>query len=141
MDVAPRNETIATNRLHVENLLRSRPDIDLVVREACGPSGWINDACQENGVQTLVCSTNEEAWSWKATKRKTDRDDALKLAEMSLLRRLVPVHVSKPRVRDQRAFIKYRKSIDQDINRLKNSIRSIFANHGIELDTGERALA
>ena len=132
-------ETIATKRSHIEHLLVSRPDIDLIVMEACGPSGWINDICQEKQVKTLVCSTNEEAWNWKATKRKTDRDDALKLAEMSLLRRLVPVHVPKPRIREQRAFIKYRKSVDQDINRLKNSIRSIFANRGIEIDTGERA--
>ena len=132
-------ETIETKRSHIENLLKTRPDIDLVVMEACGPSGWINDICEEKGVKTLVCSTNEEAWSWKATKRKTDRDDALKLAQMSLLNTLVPVHVPKPRIREQRAFIKYRKSIDHDINRLKNSIRSIFANRGIEIDTGQRA--
>ena len=73
-------ETIATKRAHIEHLLTARPDIDLVVMEACGPSGWINDICQEKQVKTLVCSTNEEAWNWKATKRKTDRDDALKLA-------------------------------------------------------------
>ncbi|WP_255712567.1 IS110 family transposase, partial [Rhodopirellula halodulae] len=73
------------------------------------------------------------------SKRKTDRDDARRLAEMSLMKRLVPVHVPQPNVREQRAFIKYRKSVDQDINRLKNSIRSIFANRGIEIDTGARA--
>jgi transposase len=95
--------------------------VDLVVMEACGPSGWINGICQERRVKTLVYSTNEEAWSWKATKRKTDRDDALKLAEMSLLKRLVPVHVPKPRVREQRAFIKFRKSVDYHINRLSFS--------------------
>ncbi|TWT47940.1 Transposase IS116/IS110/IS902 family protein [Rubripirellula amarantea] len=132
-------KTIATRRSHIEHLLSSRPDIDLIVMEACGPSGWINDICQDRQVKTLVCSTNEKAWNWKATKRETDRDDALKLAEMSLLRRLVPVHVPKPDIREQRAFIKYRKSVDKDINRLKNSIRSLFANRGIEIDTGERA--
>jgi hypothetical protein len=36
-------ETIATKRSHIERLLKSRPDTDLVVMAACGPSGWIND--------------------------------------------------------------------------------------------------
>ena len=76
-------ETIATKRSHIEHLLASRPDIDLLVMEACGPSGWINDICLEKQVNTFVCSTNEEAWSWKAIKRKTDRDDALRLAKMA----------------------------------------------------------
>jgi len=31
------------------------------------------------GIPILVCSTNEEAWLRKNVKRKTDRDDALKL--------------------------------------------------------------
>ncbi len=67
--------------------------IDLVVMEACGPSGWISDLCQEHGLKTLVCSTNEEAWRWRNVKRKTDKDDALKLARLAMMRQLEPVHV------------------------------------------------
>jgi hypothetical protein len=59
--------------------LKNHP-IDRVVMEACGPSGWGCDLCQEHGFKTLVCSTNEEAWRWANVKRKTDKDDALKLA-------------------------------------------------------------
>ena len=62
--------------------------IDLVVMEACGPSGWISDLCQELGLNTLVCSTNEEAWQWKNVKRKTDKDDALRLANVGRYRRM-----------------------------------------------------
>ncbi len=54
--------------------------VDIVVMEACGPCGWISELCEELGLKTLVCSTNEEAWKWANVKRKTDRDDALKLA-------------------------------------------------------------
>jgi len=53
--------------------------------EACGPSGWISDWCHELKLKTLVCSTNEEAWHWKNVKRKTDKDDALRLARMAML--------------------------------------------------------
>ncbi|TWU52009.1 hypothetical protein Poly59_36060 [Rubripirellula reticaptiva] len=56
-------ETIATERAHVEHLLASRSDIDLIVMEACVPLGLFNDICQERQVKTLVSSTNEEAWN------------------------------------------------------------------------------
>ena len=29
--------------------------------EACGPCGWISDLCEELGLMTFVCSTNEDA--------------------------------------------------------------------------------
>lgn len=132
-----RFETIQTKESHVRHLLKTE-GIDLVVMEACGPSGWIHDICEEKELKAIVCSTNEEAWAWKNTKRKTDRDDALKLAQMAMLKTLVPVHIPKPKVREQRAIIKYRKTLDQDINKLKNNIRSIFANRGIDIDTGAR---
>lgn len=133
-----RFETIRTRRNHVEHLL-SLENIDLVVMEACGPSGWINDLCREKELKTIVCSTNDEAWQWKNTKRKTDRDDALKLAKLAMMDALTPVHVPEPEVREQRAIIKYRKTLDQRINRIKNTIRSLFVNRGIEIDTGKRA--
>ena len=133
-----RFETIRTKTNHVEHLLGTEP-VDLVVMEACGPSGWIHDICVEKQLKTVVCSTNEEAWSWKNVKRKTDRDDALRLARMAMLDSLTPVHMPTPLVREQRSIIKYRKSLDHDITKLKNNVRSIFANRGIAIDTGPRA--
>ena len=133
-----RFETIQTKRNHVDHVL-GLENLDLVVMEACGPSGWISDLCHQNNLNAIVCSTNDEAWSWKNTKRKTDRDDALKLAKMAMMDALTPVHVPKPEIREQRAIIKYRKTLDQRINRIKNTIRSLFVNHGIEIDTGKRA--
>jgi transposase len=100
-----RFETIATKRSHVDHLLDSY-QAGLVVMEACGPSGWISDVCRARGLKTIVCSTNDEAWSWKNTKRKTDRDDALKLAKMAIMDALTPVHVPAPEVRQQRMLVK-----------------------------------
>ena len=73
--------TTPTKREHIDSIFKDAK-VDLVVMEACGPSGWINDLAQEHALETLVCSTNEEAWRWANVKRKTDRDDALKLARM-----------------------------------------------------------
>ncbi|TWT78656.1 Transposase IS116/IS110/IS902 family protein [Planctomycetes bacterium CA13] len=131
-------EAILTRRSHIDKLLDDN-EFDLLVMEACGPSGWISDVCQQREIKTLVCSTNDEAWMWNKTKRKTDRDDALKLAKMAAMGVLTPVHVPKPEIREQRAIIKYRKNLDGRITRIKNGIRSTFANRGIEIDTGARA--
>jgi len=131
-------QAASTTRLYLSTLLKNNA-IDLVVMEACGPSGWIRDLCAEHGIDTLVCSTNEEAWRWRNVKRKTDRDDALKLARLAMLRQLTPVHVPSHQVREHRTLVKYRKTLDQRINRVKNSIRSLFANRGIEIATGQRA--
>ena len=133
-----RFETIATRRSHVDHLF-STHDADLVVMEACSPSGWVSDVCRQRGLKTIVCSTHDEAWSWKNTKRKTDRDDALKLAKMAMLDALTSVHIPCPEVRQQRMLIKYRKKLDGRINRVKNSIRALFVTQGIEIDTGKRA--
>jgi transposase len=84
--------TAKTDPTYLTTVFKSEK-IDLVVMEACGPSGWIDDLAQSLGLKTFVCSTNEEAWRWANVKRKTDKDDALKLARMVAMKELKPVHV------------------------------------------------
>jgi transposase len=112
---------------------------DLVVMEACGPSGWINDLAMEHGLNTLVCSTNEDAWRWANVKRKTDKDDALKLARLAAMRELKPVHTPSQQHREFRSLVKYRKTLDRRINKTKNTIRAWFVNQGITIDAGDKA--
>jgi transposase len=107
--------------------------------EACGPSGWINDLAQSFGLKTIVCSTNEDAWRWSNVKRKTDKDDALKLARMAAMGELKPVHMPSESHREFRSLVKYRKTLDQRINKMKCTIRAWFVNHGISIDAGEKA--
>ena len=107
--------------------------------EACGPSGWINDLAISHGLKTLVCSTNEDAWKWSNVKRKTDKDDALKLARMAAMNELKAVHMPSETHREFRSLVKYRKTLDCRINKMKCTIRAWFVNHGIEIDTGEKA--
>lgn len=82
----------ATDRQFLANLFKKHK-IDLVVMEACRPSGCICDLAQNAGHKTIVCSTNEVAWKWSNVKRKTDKDDALKLARMASMDELKPVHM------------------------------------------------
>ncbi|XZE18206.1 IS110 family transposase [Pirellulaceae bacterium SH449] len=127
-----------TDRNYLETVFKKHK-IDLVVMEACGPSGWINDLAQSLGLKTLVCSTNEDAWKWSNVKRKTDKDDALKLARMAAMNELKAVHMPSESHREFRSLVKYRKTLDSRINKMKCKIRAWFVNHGISIDTGEKA--
>jgi len=133
-----RFQAVATTRPYLTAVF-THHKIDLVVMEACGPSGWISDLCQQFGLKTLVCSTNDEAWVWKNVKRKTDKDDALKLARLAMMRQLTPVHVPKHQVREHRSLIKYRKKLVGRINQIKNAIRGLFVCRGIEIARGQKA--
>jgi hypothetical protein len=41
--------------------------------------------------------------------------------------------------REFRSLVKYRKTLDQRVNKMKNTIRAWFVNHGISIDSGEKA--
>lgn len=76
-----RFHSIPTTRDELARLLeRQRPVVVLV--EACLLAGWVHDLCVQRGVKCLVANTASEAWKLKHTKRKTDRDDAKRLAEL-----------------------------------------------------------
>ncbi len=130
--------TAATDRHYLSTIFKDRK-VDLVVMEACGPSGWINDLAVSHGLKTLVCSTNEDAWKWSNVKRKTDKDDALKLARMAAMNELQAVHMPSEAHREFRSLVKYRKTLDYRINKMKNTIRAWFVNHGISIDNGDKA--
>ena len=129
----------ATTDRHYLSTVFKKHKVDLVVMEACGPSGWINDLAQSLGLKTLVCSTNEDAWKWSNVKRKTDKDDALKLARMAAMNELKSVHMPSEEHREFRSLVKYRKTLDWRINKIKNTIRAWFVNHGITIDRGDKA--
>jgi hypothetical protein len=88
--------TLDTSRAELTRLIaRTRPAV--VVIEACTLSGWVHDLCGELGVPCRVANTAAEAWKYKHTKRKTDRDDALRLAQLQALGQLPEVEAG-PRV-------------------------------------------
>ena len=109
-----------TTRSYLETVLKNHK-IDLLVMEACGPSGWVHDLAESLKIKTIVCSTNEEAWKWSNVKRKTDKDDARKLARMAASEELQPVHMPTATHREFRSLVKYRKTLDGRINKSKTS--------------------
>ena len=76
---ACRFTSFETTRSQMHRLLtRDRPTV--VIIEACLLAGWVHDLCAELGIRCLVANTASEAWKFKHLKRKTDKDDALRLA-------------------------------------------------------------
>ena len=132
--------TMSTDRPYLLAVLQKyRPD--LVVIESCSTSGWVHDTCVAAGYQVLVCNPNQEAWKWKNVKRKTDRDDALKLAKLAAVGQLVPVYIPCARQREYRSLVKYRKVVLGRLNRVQNNIRAMFSARGMGLTSGQKAWA
>jgi transposase len=132
--------TIATDRQYLETVLKKYAP-DLVVVEACSSAGWVHDVCSAQGYRVLVCNPAQEAWKWKHIKRKTDRDDALKLAKLAALEQLVSVYIPGQEQREYRGLVKFRKILLGRLNRVQNNIRAIFAQRGIPMTRGQQAWA
>jgi transposase len=87
----------------------------------------------------IVANPSSEAWQWRNVKRKTDKDDALKLAKLEALGQIVPVYMPAVEMRQYRRLVKYRKVLVGRINQVKNSIRSLLDAQGKQM--GSRAKA
>src|SRR4051812_43907621 len=70
-------QALTTCRSELVRLLGHHPGAAVVI-EACALAGWVHDLCAELGHPCFVANTASEAWKFKHTKRKTDKDDALR---------------------------------------------------------------
>jgi transposase len=140
-----RFDSIDTTPQTLHDLLAAHASEDssrtLVVCEACDAAGWVHDLAVALGMQVAVANCCHEAWKWKKVKRKTDRDDAFKLAKMALNDELPTVHMPAPQKRQKRRLIQHRRSLVARRTQCKNAIRSIFNQQGRshELPRGTKA--
>jgi transposase len=134
--------TIQTTPQAVHDLLAGHVGGDasrtLVVFETCDCGGWVYDIAVALGFIVAIANPSSEAWRWTKVKRKTDRDDALKLATMAAMRQLPTVHMPSPQQRQKRRLVHQRRSLVQRRTEVKNSIRSIFSQQGLLLVRGTR---
>jgi hypothetical protein len=81
-------KTVASTPQSFHDALAGRPPAaaaaaaDVVVIEACDMAGWVHDLCRTLGLAVEVANANTEGWRWKRVKNKSDRRDALKLAQL-----------------------------------------------------------
>src|SRR5690242_10748876 len=102
--------TFDTGRAELRALL-GKEQPGFVIIEACLLAGWVHDLCVELGVRCLVANTASEAWKFKHLKRKTDRDDALRLAQLYVLGQLPTVTLPPSNVRQWRSLIAVRQTL------------------------------
>lgn len=131
-----RFETIATTPGAVLDLLEKVKPACVVIE--IGPSaGWMCDLCRGAGVTIEVANTNHDAWRWRNVKRKSDRDDSLKLARLRALGQLATVHVPTPPVRAWRELIGYRHTLVSRLGSVKNSVRAVLTRQALDWPAGQ----
>ena len=129
-------QTVMTcpQQLH-DLLVEHKPE--RVVFEICSAAGWVFDIVRCLGIEIQVANTNGQAWRWKNIRRKNDREDALKLAQLSAMNQLRTVHIPNRQVRQKRALIQYRQSLVARCVQAKNSIHSILDKEGLTMASGK----
>lgn len=131
-------ETVPTRPQELHDLIVSDSP-DRVVIEAGNQAGWVKDLCVTLEVPIEVANPNHEGWRWKNVKRKTDRDDALKLAKLSAVGQLPTVLLPDAATRQWRALITYRSKLVSRRTSIKNSIRSLLDRQGYWTTVGRGA--
>src|SRR5215470_466644 len=127
-----------TTRSELHRLLsRDRPTVVLI--EACLLAGWVHDLCAELGLRCLVANTASEAWKFKHLKRKTDKDDALRLAQLYALGQLPTVTLPPTTVRQWRSLIAVRQTMVGRRIAVQNRIRALFVAQGLPAPRGAKA--
>src|SRR5262249_18953647 len=130
--------TFDTSRAELRKLLaKEQPAVVLI--EACLLAGWVLDLCDVVGVGFLVANTAGEAWEFKHLKRKTDRDDALRLAQLYVLDQLPTVTLPPSPIRQWRSLIAVRQALVGRRVAVQNRIRALFVAQGLPAPRGARA--
>jgi transposase len=130
--------TLDTGRDDFRRLFARHPGALLVV-EACANAGWVADLAASMGLRVKVANTAGEAWKFKHLKRKTDRDDARRLAELEALGQLPTVCLPDAAARQRRALIAQRQALVGRRVAAQNRIRALFAGQGLPAPRGHRA--
>ena len=128
---------VRTQRSKLRHLLeQTRPE--RVVIEVCPLAGWVYDLACEMNITIQVADPTRDPWKWTNVKRKTDEDDALKLARLSALDQLNLVHMPSPKMRQWRRLVEHRHSLVTERTRCKNRIRAMLLQEERHLPPGQR---
>src|SRR5262245_53880457 len=110
-----------------------------VVIAACWLAGWVHDLGHELGLPCHVANTAREAWKFKHTQRKADKDDALRLAPLFALGQLPTVTGPPPATRPWRALIASRQAPVGRRVAVQNRLRAILVGQGLAAPRGAKA--
>ena len=119
----------------LQDLLVARRPARLVFE--IGPqAGWVHDIAVDLRIEVQVANPSHEEWRWRRVKRKTDRGDALKLAQLSAMGQIPLAYLPARPVRQWRCLIHHRHKLMSHRVAVKNLIRSILLREAVSLPEG-----
>jgi len=113
--------------------------VERVIIEVCDMAGWIKDLCDTLQIPLQIANGNTEGWRWRNVKKKTDKDDALKLVSLSLTHQLPTVDLPDRPVRQWKSLILYRQKLIERRTRIKNKIHALLVSEGRAMSGGRNA--
>jgi len=111
---------------------------DRLAIEVGTPAGWVFDLATDLGIPCEVANTRDERFSYIKTRKKTDRDDALKLVRLSRLDEMPEVTLPSRETRQHKQLIRHRETLVGRRTAIVNHIRSLFDQQGIRLPAGQK---
>jgi transposase len=129
--------TVPTRPAEIHDLLVEVSPEQVIIE--IGPAaGWITDLAGALDIPIQVANTSHEAWRWRNVRVKTDRNDALKLAQLTAMGQLPVVHMPAPHVRQWRVLIAYRRTLVDRRTAIRNNIRAVLDRQGLRMPKGRR---
>jgi transposase len=132
-----RMKTIASTPKAFHDALTSEK-VERVIIEVCDMAGWIKDLCESLQIPLQIANGNTEGWRWRNVKKKTDKEDVLKLISLSLTNQLPTVNLPDRPVRQWKSLILYRQKLIERRTRIKNKIHAILLSEGKAISGGKK---
>src|SRR4051812_35725696 len=117
----------------------TREQVERVIIEVCDMAGWIKDLCERLQIPLQIANGNTEGWRWRNVKKKTDKDDTLKLVSLSVTNQLPTVTLPDRPTRQWKSLILYRQKLIERRTRIKNRIHAIQVSEGRAISGGRQA--
>jgi transposase len=103
----------------------------LVGLEAGPMSEWLHDGLAARGFETVRLETRHVHAALKASRVKTDRRDALGIAQLLRMGWFRPVHVKTITAREQRVLLGAREMLVRRVRDLDNGVRGLLRGFGL----------
>jgi transposase len=133
-------EMVQTEEEELARVFAGRTGVRCVI-EACPLAEWLAGIVEKLG-QTPVIIDARRAKALIATKKKTDKIDARKLAQMARTGWYTEVHRKSAKARQLRTWLQAREGMVEVMRMQGSRIRGLLRSHGIRLKkAGRRKLA
>ncbi len=116
-----------------EKYMQLEPDIAM---EMSTSGKYVARLLRDMGFSIHIADSANLALIFKSS-RKTDKEDSYKLAKLLRLNELPEVYLPSKEAEALRTLVRYRKSLGEDITRLKNKVHAILSRYGIHINASD----